>query len=239
MDHRHKTTSYNNLFVIASTTSGNGYALYDSRDYCGVSQEAYIEPKETIDCSGYSNIKLEFQQLYGNKHDTCIVQVTGDNWKTSENIFINQWVEPDYKTANPDPQSLDISNLVDGKSDAHFAVVFINRSNKCGYFWMIDDVKLTGTPITSSTIQPVRDACEFSVFPVPAREILNIQTMDGVHGSYTLIVMDLTGKAILEKVVQFTGSNFQLDISDLRTGTYILNIQDENFDPAHIKFIKY
>jgi hypothetical protein len=231
--------TFKDEYKIKSPTSSNGFALFDSWGYCGLYQEAYIEPKEKINCSGFSNIRLEFQQIFADHYDSCIVQITTNNWETHENIFINQHVQLDYVTQTPDTVSLDISNLVDGEPAAHFAILFVHASQECGFFWMIDDVKLIGTPTFSNNAPVIESLPEFSIYPIPARESLSIRAKESFMGTIILRVIGISGKNLLQTTVQTNHDDLiRLDLSELEAGTYILCIQGQDRNPAYIKFIK-
>lgn len=75
----------------------------------------------------------------------------------------------------------------------------------------------------------------FSVYPNPARNVINIQLKDNL--SVTLksaLVYDLTGKVVLST----NNLNEPINIEKLATGTYVLTISDENNKSYSQKFIK-
>lgn len=73
----------------------------------------------------------------------------------------------------------------------------------------------------------------FSLYPNPAKEVLNIKTTDGV--TMTLAqVYDLTGRVVLESNLK----NDSINVQSLMTGTYILLLRDENGKDYSQKFIK-
>ena len=71
---------------------------------------------------------------------------------------------------------------------------------------------------------------DFTLFPNPAQNTLHFT---GVEGNFDLFVFDIRGN----KLIQTTNTQTQLDISNLTTGVYFLQIQTEN-GVATRKFIK-
>jgi len=63
---------------------------------------------------------------------------------------------------------------------------------------------------------------EFKVFPNPALDILNIQ-IPSANEITTLRIIDILGKTVLEETI--TSSSYQLDVSSMASGLYILSFQ--------------
>ena len=73
---------------------------------------------------------------------------------------------------------------------------------------------------------------EFSLFPIPAKDLLNIKT-----DSLTMVsgkIYDLNGKSILKATI----NNASINVESLTTGTYILILTDNNGKTYAQKFIK-
>ena len=62
------------------------------------------------------------------------------------------------------------------------------------------------------------------VFPNPVRDILNISTQ---QSKLKVQLYDMQGKLILHKNIN-VNNNYELNITDIVTGNYILNIRDSN-----------
>lgn len=73
---------------------------------------------------------------------------------------------------------------------------------------------------------------EFSLFPIPTKDILNIKTdaLTMVSGK----IYDLNGKSILKATI----NNASINVESLTTGTYILLLTDSNGKTYAQKFIK-
>lgn len=74
---------------------------------------------------------------------------------------------------------------------------------------------------------------EFSIFPVPAKNILNIKSNSNLTFENAQL-FDLTGKKVLDSKIE----NETINIESLTTGTYILLLNDNNGKPYSQKIIK-
>jgi hypothetical protein len=74
---------------------------------------------------------------------------------------------------------------------------------------------------------------EFSLFPNPAKHILNIKFNDAISLT-SAKVYDLQGRLILESIV----NNTSINVESLNTGTYILLLTDQNGKEYSGKFLK-
>lgn len=79
------------------------------------------------------------------------------------------------------------------------------------------------------------------LFPNPANSLLNVIVDAPVKDKVTMMIVDATGKAVQQKIVNIeTGSNtVQLDVSRLSAGTYLVKlICSSNCESAVGKFVK-
>ena len=75
----------------------------------------------------------------------------------------------------------------------------------------------------------------FSIYPNPAKNVVNIQLKDNLNVTLTsALVYDLTGKLVL----QTSEINQPINVEKLASGTYILSISDTNNKNYAQKFIK-
>lgn len=145
---------------IASTTAANGYALFDSDLYCSGSQIAYLTTTNSIDCSTYSAVILEFQQHY--RRFTCqtFVDVSSDNGVNWTAFEVNQGMQSNASTANPENVMLNISSVAGNASAVKIRFRFLsdgatNGGDGCDYSWMVDDVILKEAPSFDLTLESV------------------------------------------------------------------------------------
>lgn len=81
----------------------------------------------------------------------------------------------------------------------------------------------------------------FKIYPNPAKDLLTVTLPANFDKQLTLLVTDIAGKAVLNKVTQGikNGGIFRLDISQLTSGTYFLQLTGaEVEEQAAIKFVK-
>ena len=132
--------------AIASTTTANGFALYDS-DALGVSatntQDATITYNGTVDCSAYLNVNINFESSHRKFQDSVFVEVSNDAWVTFERyeVHANQGVND--QSANPEFVSVNISSAAGNQDSVSFR---FHYEGQWDYAWMVDDVSFTETP---------------------------------------------------------------------------------------------
>lgn len=76
-------------------------------------------------------------------------------------------------------------------------------------------------------------SADFSLYPIPAKNILNIKTKEGL-AMQSGQVFDLNGKVVLQSDIH----NSSINVESLTTGTYILLLTDENGKQYSQKFVK-
>lgn len=86
---------------------------------------------------------------------------------------------------------------------------------------------LFGDPLTST--QDIINPSEIKVFPNPATQVLNIN-LDAIelNGDVNINVIDMTGKVILQDVRDASQIN-SINISNLNSGNYLLNIYNDRY----------
>lgn len=76
------------------------------------------------------------------------------------------------------------------------------------------------------------DSNDFKLYPNPTKDVVTIATTENAK----VLVYDLNGKKVLEK--QITPTNNQIDLGNQNTGTYILNIFNQEGQAKTLKVIK-
>lgn len=128
---------------IASSSAGNGFALYDS-DAWGDNfsfQDAWIGNADPIDLSAYPNVQLSFEHYYRNFQGSAFVEFSanGTDWTAIElatDVAVNS------STENPRFDVVDASAIIGGSSTAYFRFRYTGGWD---YAWMVDDVVLFET----------------------------------------------------------------------------------------------
>lgn len=104
-----------------------------------------------------------------------------------------------------------------------------------------------GTDVVPSMALRVFDAAEVgvtehenedgSIFPNPAKDILNITPRSSDTQGGTITILDMTGRVILTEV--FSSANIKkMDINGLTTGQYLLNVAYDDGVTEQFKFLK-
>ncbi len=79
---------------------------------------------------------------------------------------------------------------------------------------------------------------EVKIYPNPVQDFLNIEMQQYVSSSYLIKLQDIYGKTILHKTVNADELNHGLDISNIDSGVYFINIIDGFGKVLREKFIK-
>ncbi len=111
----------------------------------------------------------------------------------------------------------------------HFAFLYTS-TNEAAASWEIDYVKLIGkgtTSVNENNIQSV------SLYPNPARE----QVSFTLESDAQVSVFDVMGRKVSEMTV--VAGEAQLNVSELESGVYFVNVRYANGSTAVSKFVKY
>ncbi len=103
------------------------------------------------------------------------------------------------------------------------------------------DGKFTYSTIVLLKVNKVKELTVTSVYPNPANATVNIAIESPINDKVTLVVTDLTGKVVLQKIKAIaTGNNIaELSINTLASGSYFVKLICENgCTTAPIRFVK-
>ena len=126
--------------AIESSTANNGWIIVDSDadNFSGGGAEDSHLLTDTIDCTGYPNVKLEFQQMFRRwQADITTVRVTTDGGATYTDWELNAAIDQSG-TSNPDYVNIDISTAI-AASPSTVQIEFWWQG-AWDYGWQIDDV---------------------------------------------------------------------------------------------------
>ena len=132
--------------VITSTTAANGFALFDSDNMNNqyTPQEATLTYNNTVDCSQYQYVNINFECYHRVFNDSVFVEVSLDNFATVAGRYR---IQPDLATnassPNPEMVSLNISSSAGNQSSVYFR---FHYEGEWDYATMIDDVSFSETP---------------------------------------------------------------------------------------------
>jgi len=126
--------------------------------------------------------------------------------------------------------------------NAHFGIGTATEITQVIIRWPSGTVDTINNPTINQILNVVEgsslavsqnSSATFSVFPNPAKEILNLNVADGVSIK-TAEVFDLNGRSVMKSEVIENA----ISVSKLATGTYILILSDSNGNDYSQKFIK-
>ncbi|MBL4706160.1 MAG: T9SS type A sorting domain-containing protein [Flavobacteriales bacterium] len=143
VDWKYTTVGHTGGYATAalnSSSAGDGWIIVDSDadNFSGGGAEDSHLTTDVIDCSGYPNVKLEFQQMFRRwTADITTIRVTTDGGVTFTDFEINQTIDLSG-TPNPDYINIDISTAIAG-NPANVQIVFWWQGN-WDYGWQIDNV---------------------------------------------------------------------------------------------------
>jgi len=99
------------------------------------------------------------------------------------------------------------------------------------------DEDCDGEDLVTSDVSDIYDAYEINVYPSPTKDILNINTNENDFAK--ILVYDLNGKVVLVKGSNNFDANGTIDVSNLKSGLYLLILQDQESKLlTRVKFAK-
>jgi hypothetical protein len=93
--------------------------------------------------------------------------------------------------------------------------------------------------LNTSEVKKTEDPTGLLLIPNPAKNILLIKLKDPANRISTIKVYNMTGKEVLKIISSVGAKQKQLDITFLKSGTYIINVQTVKHKVLSEKFIKY
>lgn len=156
---------------IASTTSSNGWIIVDSDadNFSGGGAEDARLTTHFIDCSGYSNVKIEFQQMFRRwQTDITTVRVSVDSGYTWVDYEINQSVTQ-TGTDNPDYVNIDISADIASNPDS--VLIQFWWQGAWDYGWQIDDFAIKEIDPNDLLIKKTSLSEDVTYYQVPESQV--------------------------------------------------------------------
>ena len=107
-----------------------------------------------------------------------------------------------------------------------------------GWGWAIDNLKIQSISTNTNDLL-VQD--EINVYPNPFKDALNIDCREiSSQSSIEIMITDLYGKTVFSDIygdIQYQ-PNLTVDLSNLKSGIYFVNIVDSNFSSFSQKIVK-
>ena len=142
VDWKYTTTGHSGDYptaAIQSSTASNGWIIVDSDadNFSGGGAEDAQLTTGVIDCSGFTNVKVEFQQMFRRwQSDITTVRVTVDTGATWTDFVLNSAITQSG-TDNPDFVNIDISAAI--ASSPSSVQIQLWWQGAWDYGWQIDD----------------------------------------------------------------------------------------------------
>lgn len=160
--------------ALHSPTQANGWIIFDSDSLNGAAtpvaapQRGYLT-STAINCSGHTNVLLQFYDLYFSYDGNPRVVVS--NGTTSDTINVHS----DYNftfglTPNPSLQQFNVSSVA--ANQANVTITFLWDMTQQGFFyWQVDDISLIDAP--GNDLQ-IMQASSFNFYKYPLSELDSI-----------------------------------------------------------------
>ena len=121
--------------------------------------------------------------------------------------------------------------------------VTVNASNGCGSTAnSILKVQLSGSLQSSENLEnsTISVPAATRLYPNPAKNVVYISFEASAEENYTIEIIDITGKPVMKKLVQSVQSanTVALDIHQLASGLYIVNLVNEKNERKTMKLVK-
>ena len=183
---------------------------------------------------GFDEVWVEFRTAMKFEGDPLRVAISTDydgisdpsdfEWEDITDAF-------DYSTGNyewVESGAYDVADIINNHS---FYIAFIySSSDEAASSWEIDYVKVTGKHMTAVN---EKEAMTVNLYPNPAREQVSFMLDDNAQVS----IFDMTGRKVNE--MNLAAGQAQLNVSELKSGVYFVNVRFANGTTADSKFVKF
>jgi hypothetical protein len=187
---------------LNSETSNNGWVIVDSDadNFSGGGAEDARLMTPIIDCSGYSPVKIEFQQMFRRwQNDITTVRVTTDGGVNFTDFVINQAITQ-TGTDNPDYVNIDITAAIAG--DPSNVQIMFWWQGAWDYGWQIDDFAIKEVDANDLILKRPAFSSGVAYYQVPQSQIQPLN----FHGFVENIGFNAQTNVVMEVTVD-NGSN--------------------------------
>jgi hypothetical protein len=160
-------------------------------------------------------------------------------FNTTGNINVIEHTTPLAKTGSQFLTSFKWTAPVAGNGDARiYARMLANNDNGDATDDTPNSIMSTfNETLATTAIHDVSKENQFSVYPNPAQDNINIKLNQLTAGKYNVNVTTIDGKSIMHSKADLSGGTMNLNISSLSKGVYLLNVQNETGNQT-VRFVK-
>jgi len=132
------------LSPIQLETAANGFAFINGDpEGDGSVQNANLTMVNSVDLTNFEAVTLSFFQVTRNFATTYSVRVSPDNGASWVSFEVNEDLNGNTNTGNPEEYRLDISDVAGGQGEV---LIEFNFFADWGWFWAIDDISIVESP---------------------------------------------------------------------------------------------
>ena len=157
--------------ALQATTAANGWIIVDSDadNFSGGSAEDSRLTSPVIDCSGFTNVKLEFQQMFRRwQQDITTVRITTDGGLNYTDFVLNAAITQ-QGTENPDYVNIDISSAIAGDpTNVQFEFWW---QGAWDYGWQIDDVSIKEIDPNDIIVKKAAFDADIEYYQIPENHV--------------------------------------------------------------------
>ncbi len=112
-----------------------------------------------------------------------------------------------------------------GNTSTNSSYTYFHLTNEPTSYYCLDDIDVNGINNSSFVIKVEKEhkIQELNISPVPANNVLNVEINNQFSNESKVLIFDIDGQLI--KTMNKLENNFNIDISDLKAGIYLLQIQ--------------
>ena len=220
---------YPNAYTLPPESSGG--VLAADADHCGSGTTllSTVTITNPINCSGYNNIYLDWDNDWAHldAQDIARVQVSyngGVTWNT-----VVQWAGVSKRNSH------ESYSLPGATNNSNLLIRFVSIQPGWDWFWVIDNVLISGDILTNATINGNEIPDDYSLsqnYPNPFNPVTTIEYSIPKSGLVALDVYNVLGKNIATLVNESQDAgNYQIEFkgNNLPSGTYFYRFQSGNF----------
>ena len=91
--------------------------------------------------------------------------------------------------------------------------------------------ELTSNTLAITDVPVVPSEQDFKIYPIPAKDLIILEFNSDKTDTYNILIVDQLGKPVFQSIANFDGTNTnQLNIQDLSSGLYFVNIKNSSIN---------